>query len=231
MDKFKKSQKLNKNNLSEMVTGKLEDMILDGILKVGEKLPSEKEVAEFFGVSRNSVREAFVSLRERGLIEVKPGLGAFVIEPEGKLGDVVHRLVRLSSITKQDIYEVRRCIEVSAAGYAAVRADNDDIEKINLITRKMKNIKDISDWQEAEINFHITIAEISQNPLYYLLIKDIYDILSDFFKEIYSKKKDIDTYKDHIYIVEAIKSGDKKAAQQAMLNHISDSQHVVLDEE
>src|SRR5690554_5213874 len=116
----KKYFQISKINLSETIADKIEEMILDNTLKEGHKFPPETELAEYFGVSRNILREAMRGLKERGLIRVHSGKGVFVTRPKGKvLGDTFTRFIKLTDISLKNVYEFRSALEVSVCGLAA----------------------------------------------------------------------------------------------------------------
>ena len=91
---------LNKSSLSQQIAQNLEEMILEQELQIGDRLPGEMDLADKFGASRNVVREALTMLRERGLVEVRNGSGAFVtrVQPQA-LGDVVTRMTAVGSVS------------------------------------------------------------------------------------------------------------------------------------
>ena len=131
---------VEKSNKHEIVAAALEEAILKGELKVGEKLPSENSLATQFGVSRNIIREALRDIQARGLLEVKNGAGSYIARPTSTdLGDMLNRLVALSDSAIKDYYEIRFALEVKACEIAAQRATDEDILELEKIIEKMKN--------------------------------------------------------------------------------------------
>ncbi len=206
------------NNLSQVLATKLEEMILERKIKPGEKLPSESKLCELFGVSRTIVREALTCLRERDLIDIKPGIGGIVVKPKGRsLGAMVQRLINLTDVSYKDVYDMRIVLETAACKLAALNRTEEDIEQLSTILKKMESSLGQKQWSMYEMEFHLTIAKLSKNNLYPIIIDQIADILEDFFER--SKREE--SFKDHQEILKAIKSGDPEKAYSTMLKHLS----------
>src|SRR3954447_11094963 len=110
---MKTFNKISRKRLPDMVAGEIEEAIIDGTFAIGTQLPSEQQLATQFGVSRNVVREAFKFLKERGLIEILNGSGAYVSQPSSEatsnaLGRYIRLLGAQSSIAA--LYEARRVL-------------------------------------------------------------------------------------------------------------------------
>lgn len=225
---------IGRHHLYETVAQEIERMILDETLKIGEKLPPEKIIAEKFGVSRNILREALKTLKERGLVEVKTGDGVYVAKPEMDiLKDMVNRLIIFSNITIKDLFEFRLSLEVTACGLASERATEEDIKKLEDIVEIMKNhFEDVDKWAIEELDFHYTIARATKNPLFYSFISPISSLLID---SVFTKGRNQSDAKaagieGHAQIIKAIKNRDKKSAENAMIRHIERSRKVIIPE-
>ena len=160
--------RVGRSSLYDDVANELEAMIHEEALKVGNKLPSEQELAEKFGVSRNILREALKTLKERGLISVRTGDGSYVVKPKPEiLTNVVTRLIRLSDVTLRDVFELRSAIEVVASGLAAERAEPADIKELQTVIKNMEaHREDVDRWAKEELHFHLTVAKATKNPLF-----------------------------------------------------------------
>ena len=113
--------------LYELVAEQVEEMILSGQLASGDRLPSEAELGEQFSVSRTVVREAIKVLADKGLVRPEPGRGTFVARPDVELlVTSMDTILRIEQCTLADVLELRRMIEVPAAGLAAKRAGAND---------------------------------------------------------------------------------------------------------
>jgi GntR family transcriptional repressor for pyruvate dehydrogenase complex len=212
----------------------LEEMIHGEALKVGDKLPSEQELAEKFGVSRNILREALKTLKERGLISVRTGDGSYVAKPKPEiLTNVVTRLIRLSDVTLRDVIELRSAIEVVASGLAAERAEPADIDELRVVITSMEaHREDVDRWAQAELRFHRTVANATKNPLFPSFIQALSSHLYNLFVEGYHKPTAAPHgIAGHKAILNAIKARDKKKAEKAMLTHLEISRKLLLGED
>lgn len=214
---------MNKDSLSKQIAEQIETLILSQELKVGERLPGEIELAEQFGSSRNVLREAMTSLKERGLIEVKPGSGAYVAQPDPlALGEMMNRFVALGSLSVYEVYEVRMALEVRSCGLAAEHADEEGISKLKeLIEKTEKDYKDDQLWAKYEYKFHMQIAKMTNTTLFPVFLRPLLNIVFDITNEkprpLVARKSGLEAHKR---IVAAIESGDKEAAEQAMILHL-----------
>lgn len=154
---------LHRESLSSQVSDRLEKMISSGTYKIGDKIPTELELMELFGVSRNTIREAIQSLTWAGLLQVKQGDGTYVCA-ENRFNANMEQKYQDVSLT--DIAEARNCIEVTIAHLAAKRRTPEDIEKIHLLLQKRKALTtDVKENTKADLDFHIAIAHACHNQI------------------------------------------------------------------
>ncbi|MBC7083655.1 MAG: FadR family transcriptional regulator [Firmicutes bacterium] len=162
-------------SLYEQVILAIQQMLRNGEVKVGERSPTETELAANLGVSRNSVREALKVLAMAGVIESTPGRGTFVrpeaveavLNPEGVL-----KVVRRASV--RELMEVRITLEVEAAGLAARQASEDEIADLVKTWHELKKVvNEQGDWSDAGQRHHLAIAQLSGNELLVQLIESI----------------------------------------------------------
>ncbi len=218
-----KFMQMNKSSLSKQIAEQIEGLILSQELKVGERLPGEIEMAEQFGSSRNVLREAMTTLKERGLIEVKPGSGAYVAQPDPlALGEMMNRFVALGSLSVYEVYEVRMALEVRSCGLAAQYGDQEGIMALNdLISQSEKEYRDNELWAKYEYKFHMQIAKMTGTTLFPVFLRPLLGIVFDLTNEkprpLIARKGGMEAHKR---IVEAIASKDKDAAEQAMVRHL-----------
>lgn len=174
-------QKIEAEKLSHSVTRQIEQLILRGILRPGERLPSERELSEKLGVSRPSLREAVADLQDRGLLISRPNSGIFV-------GDVLgsafsHALIRLFAAHEEALFDYiafRRDMEGLAADRAARMASDTDLQVIDAIFAKMDvahQKRDPADEAELDANFHMAIIEASHNVVMLHMMRSMYDLL------------------------------------------------------
>jgi DNA-binding FadR family transcriptional regulator len=225
--------KMEKQNLYQQIANQIEEMIMSDSLKIGDKLPPEYEIAKKFGVSRNVFREAAKILKERGLINHIPGKGAYIVKPSWEnLIDTFTRLVYFSEVSKKQIFEVRRTLEVESTRLAATQANNDDIETLHDTIEQMKKSQDdINEWCINELKFHITIAKATKNPLYYALITPLANLMIDLFSDGYMKDKTKGVQlgiTGHKKIYNAIKMRDEEVSANNMREHLLKSERWIL---
>jgi GntR family transcriptional repressor for pyruvate dehydrogenase complex len=221
---------INRKHLYEEVAIQIEKMVLNETLKVGDKLPPEKNLAENFGVSRNILREALKTLKERGLIEVRTGDGVYIVKPTvDTLKDMVNRLIVLGDVSIDELFEFRLAIEVKACGLAAEKINKDEIMELEEIISLMKqDIDDVGKWAEEELQFHLLIAKASKNKLFHSFINPVSNLLFDLFlKGRQNPEAKIEGIEGHISIVECLKTRDKNLAEDAMKRHLEHSMQLI----
>lgn len=167
--------------LSDAVADNLKQLIKSGRYKSGDKLPSEPELMQQFGVGRSSIREAVRILSNCGLVDVKQGLGTFVNLNEG-LDEPLHQ--RLKRAEESDLKEVRRLLEVKAAEKAAINRTQKDVAKMTSLLKKRKIAAEKGQTQasiELDIEFHNAVADASGNEI----LADLYRTISIQIKKMF----------------------------------------------
>ncbi len=204
---------INKKSLAEEVASKLQEQISLGHYKVNEKLPIEPELMKSFGVGRSSIREGIKLLSNSGLLRVQQGVGTFVEQVTGSREPMDQRLKRANM---QDLDEVRRLLEMKIAEKAAVNRTQKDIDtiKIHLENRRVTaNNGLLEACIEADIQFHVAIAEAAKNEILADLYRTASVHLKNWFLEIHADTKVfVDTYHLHEQLLKSIIAGDAKKA-------------------
>src|SRR5262245_22196530 len=160
--------------LPEAIAEQIMAMITDGHLKPGDRLPTEPELMEQFGVGRSTLREALKSLVMAGLIETRRSAGTFVSESySGFLSDRLKWAVVFSSQELQHIVEVRYALEGETAALAAQRATVEQKEQLARLYTALIEAQDPETAAENDTAFHVLIAEASHNPVLISLILGI----------------------------------------------------------
>jgi GntR family transcriptional repressor for pyruvate dehydrogenase complex len=218
--------KIQTNNKHEMVAASLEEAILCGSLKVGEKLPSEQSLADQFGVSRNIMREAMRNVKARGLLEVKNGDGSYITKPKSTdLSDMMNRFMVLNDLTIRDYFEIRSVLEVKACELAALRATEEDIENLeNIVCEMRSNLHVREKVALLDFKFHQTIASVTKNPLFSSLLQPLKSIMINLFDYAYSARALEETKNGHMRIIEALREKNPELARAAMTRHIEVSE-------
>jgi DNA-binding FadR family transcriptional regulator len=226
---MKQFSKIHSKRLPELVADKIEAAIVAGDFEVDSQLPSELQLASQFDVSRNVIREAFKYLQERGLIAIVNGSGAYVSRPSAApASSALGRYIRLLGAHEsiEALYEARRILEGENARLAALRARSEDIALLEDCLRRMSEGADhIATWSQADLDFHLAIAEATHNPFLRVLLEPLVDQLRGVMAEGYLVPGAVERgFAAHVRLMEAIKAQDAEAAYQAIMDHLSDSE-------
>ncbi len=217
-------RKITRQSVSDQVFEQLKEQLLMNEWRRGEKLPSENELATSFDVSRVTVRHALQKLTALGLIETKLGEGSFVrdVQPGISMNQLIP-MAYLNENSLQEIIEFRRVIEGKVAELAAMKATSEDIEKLEKAFATMEQVKeDLQQFSEADLNFHLTVADIAKNSIILQIYHIINDVLRKAFSEIVLKRGNRAGLYYHKLLLEAIKSGDATKARRIMDEHMED---------
>jgi len=221
-------QPIKPKKVSVQIAEQIRSSILAGDFAPGDKLPPERELAEMFGVSRPSVREALNILSSAGMVMSYQGGGTVVLSLVGDtVGNYLFELIRAEQERALDVIEVRKGIESWTAYYAAKRATPDDLERMKEIVDGMEsNLGSTKISLELDANLHIVIARATHNIVWLHLMQSLFDAMKEFqqsvWRAVYITQEDYQIlFNDHKQIYEAIRSGDSNAARQAMLEHLT----------
>ena len=215
--------------VSETIARRIKKQISTGALLPGEKLPAERDMAQRFRTSRVSVREAYRSLEELGLLTIRRGAegGAFIADIDhGPVMRSLSLMLRLGKTTNDEITEARLLIEPPTARLAARRARPEDIERLQYVVRQQENaLRRRGDYSPFDLQFHRSVAECARN----LPLKVLMDALSDLTVEVVagldlSAGVQHQVCDSHRQIAEAIERHDEEAAYQLMLHHVAQIQ-------
>ncbi len=211
----------------EQIADQIGQLVAEGQLKPGDRLPSERELVERFQVSRASIREAISALEMMGLVEVRSGEGTYIRQIN--MDSVVAPLAWMLFIDKdtvQELYEARKILEVQAAGLAAERAEEEEIQDLFKVLEVMqRDLKMHRLGEDSDYNFHYAVARATHNKILIRLMNTISDTMRKTLKTSLSRLyEDRNTperlYKEHYSIYEAIKNHDVENAQKRMLDHL-----------
>ena len=211
--------------LYEQIVQQIEESILKGALKPGDQLPAERELAQQFGVSRTAVREAVKALREKGLVEAYSGRGTFITD--GTSQAVRQSLDLMVKIGQQDgsthLAELRAMLEPEIAALAATRVQESDLVTLRESVEVMDHAgKDPAAYIEADLDFHLALAEAAANPLILSLIDSIVGMLREQRLKIFRVPGGPERGQfHHKRILAAIERRDADAARVAMQAHLA----------
>lgn len=216
-------EKLQKSTYPELIIEEIKKLILDQELGPGDRLPSERELAEQFGVSRASIREAFTALSALGLVEARTGDGTYVsINLTDSVLQPLSWAVLLAGGVGQDLAEARKIIEPSIAALAAQRATASDKKKLlETVNPTREAIGNSSVFAEQDLRFHIALAEAADNRILLEIMTSLQRLLQGLIASHVPETEDqMSCLQEHIEIYEAVEAGDATKARQAMLRSV-----------
>ena len=215
----------DKSRLVDRVVDEIENLIIDGHLKPGMKLPPERDLADQLGVSRTVVREAVHILVAKGLLDPRQGIGTIVRQmTKDQVGESLNLLLRTSpeGLTFEHVYQIRSILEVETAGLAAEQATADDIENLQHIVAKMESALTMPKLlASTDIEFHRALAHITRNPLLVVFVDLIQDLMQEY-SELINPHIDPSQHvlPDHLRIAEKVAAKDVAGARQSMQDHL-----------
>ncbi|SMF91817.1 transcriptional regulator, GntR family [Paenibacillus uliginis N3/975] len=216
-------KRIKYHRVYEDVIEQIKNLILEGNLSPGDVLPTERELAQSFGISRGTLREAFRILEREGLIEVKPGGGRYLSKALDVAEDRSRIMDNIERATIIELLEARELFETGIVELAAKRATEEDIAEIEAAFEKWGQIDlEGEDRSEPDQAFHLSIAKATHNVVLINMIELHMDLLQRTLNktlEIPGRKSEV--YEEHLLIVQAIKQRDPVKAKLALLNHLN----------
>jgi DNA-binding FadR family transcriptional regulator len=210
--------KIDRVNAADAVRDQLLDRVVKGTLSIGDKLPSENDLARSFGVSRPVVREAIGTLRAWGIVESKNGSGTFITAVQPR--QVGFSL--LGGYSSDDLHEVRCNLEVPAAGLAAVRRTGADLLLLRRNIAAQKKSTDLNEWAGLDVDFHALLAAAAKNPVQERLVADLRDLHQDqSLRVLHARDRTQRALAEHEAILVAVEHRDEPAARTAMEAHLT----------
>src|ERR1700733_262414 len=212
------------SRLYEQIVQQIEDSILKGTLKAGDQLPSERELALKFGVSRTAVREAVKALHEKGLVEAYSGGGTFITDGTTEaVRQSINLMMRIDQTEgSENLAEVRQILEPEIAALAATRIQEPQLVTMREASTVMNEaLQDPDDYIEADLDFHLALAEAVKNPLILSLLDSIVGLLREQRSRIFNVEGGPQRGQyHHKRILAAIEQRDSDAAREAMRAHL-----------
>jgi GntR family transcriptional repressor for pyruvate dehydrogenase complex len=210
--------------LYEQIVQQIEDSILQGALKPGDQLPAERELAQQFGVSRTAVREAVKVLREKGLVEAYSGRGTFITDGTSQaIRQSIDLMIKIGQPEgSTHLVEVREILEPEIAALAATRAEEQHVAAMREAVAVMDRAEPNADsYIEADLDFHLSLAEAAANPIILSLIDSIVGLLREQRMTIFSVKGGPERGQfHHKRILDAVDARDPGRAREAMRAHL-----------
>ena len=223
------------NKASQNIVHQIRKAIFNGVLKPGDKLSSEKELIDNFGVSKGSLREALRSLEVLGLLEIRKGAlgGAFVTEVKTeKAKEGFSNFFVSRNLSLKNLFDTRLILESHIAENAASLITGDDLQRLEQILQETRDALDNDlplNFREKEIAFHLIIANATENPLLIFLLDFVENLLLDA-KVILSPGREfsMSVLKAHERIYKALAARDANRAKNAIVQDIKEVQKALL---
>jgi len=223
-------QPIRTERIYQKIVDQIRTMLTEGVLKPGDRLPSEREIADQMGVSRAAVREAFSALEMTGLIEVRPGEGSFV-----KSGDILTSFSLLQAMAVDEeqageMFEIRRSLEGESAWLAAQRRTDEDLKNIRHWLEQMgKDFSHFSHGEVADWEFHLAVAAASHNGL---LLKVMHQLADAMRRTVSTARRRLwaipgmpqRLWEEHAAVYQAIEAQDRNQARKRMAYHVGEAQ-------
>lgn len=216
-------------SVAEVIVDRIETMIVDGVLKAGARLPSEREMADAFGISRPKLREALQILESRSLVTVRHGDGTYIAELTGRaMSPAMLALYARHGEAFHDYLEYRREQEAFAARLAAQRATPADRERLSAIRAELQAAWEAGTReaeQEADFRLHSAVVDASHNTTLIHMMASVFDLTRrgifynrDLLRSIDGTGRKL--LDQHLEIIDAIEAGDPARAERAARAHL-----------
>lgn len=219
--------KVQVSRVSEEIIRQVEQAIYSEKLLPGDRLAPERELAEQFGVSRITIRDALRVLESNGLIEIRVGAngGAFVREPNlDSLSSSLNSMLKFKKATLLELTEARKIIETATAELAADRASPEDLELLEEVVMQARKALEAGDlyYMPHSVNFHSALAKSAKNYILELTVGSFRTLFYNVLEKLLPTRDMAEkAAEDHWGIYEAVKAGDGKLARQLMEEHLS----------
>ncbi|MGC2170151.1 MAG: FadR/GntR family transcriptional regulator [Candidatus Sulfotelmatobacter sp.] len=223
---------VRRKKVYEDVARQIERLILKK-LRPGDKLPSERELAEILSVSRSSIRDAIRSLELAGMVEPRQGAGTIVREVSASsVANPLANSLKRKEELMSELLDFRRILEPPLAGRAATHASPEEISEMeDILNRQEQKLRKAESTIGEDSEFHYAVAMASGNSV----VLKVLDILMDLLRETRERSLQVEgrpqkSLAGHRRILAAIKRHDTEAAKAAMRRHIEDVEEIVLHE-
>lgn len=210
--------------LPEQITERILQMIKEGQLRPGDKLPAERELAGMMNVGRPALREALRALAMMNVIEIRQGAGAYVTELEtAQLVQHLDFVFSLSDTAILDLFDARKIVEVGTIELAALHISDSEIEELEACLEKsVQTMNDPEAFLQTDLELHTLIAKIAHNPIMFRIMESIQELgLASRRRTGYLTGVTEQSTSDHRQIVAALKARDPQAAREAMWHHLN----------
>ena len=223
------------NRVSQVIVDQIKLLVREGKLAKGDRLPSERDLCQRFGVSRVTVREALRVLEASGLIDIRVGArgGAFVASPtKERLGEGLADLMTLSPLTAADVTEARTVIEVGILPFVVERATEEDIADLRrMVDEGQEALSQGTYTMTLSAAFHVGVATCAHNPAIETLVQSFHGpmLLSLRQAQVVAPAMGRRGTDEHAALVDAIEKRDVETAIKVMTTHLDRTADLVRD--
>jgi GntR family transcriptional repressor for pyruvate dehydrogenase complex len=225
---------IKKTRIAEEVADRVRTLMLDGTFPAGEPLPSERHLAERFGVSRGSIRDALRTLETIGLLETRHGQGTFPHELSvDRLVAPLASVMAYRSDLQDELLDVRRMFEPAVARVAALRATEEDLADLQrILDTQRQKLKSGQSAIVEDTAFHAVLARATRNRVVMSIMATLNDLLVESrTQSLQQKGRPARSVDGHEAVVAALRRQDADGASQAMYNHIDQIADIQLHAE
>jgi GntR family transcriptional repressor for pyruvate dehydrogenase complex len=222
---------VRKTRVSEEIIGQVRDLITSGRLKIGDRLPAERELAKILQVGRSTVREAIRAMESLGILQARPGEGTFLVSnPADQKPDPFTANAFKSWENQRKLFEVRMVIEPDLAALAARRASFEQIVKMREILQEQEaSVKQGEIGIKADTAFHFLLAEAAGNEILVRIMDSLMTLLHETREaSLHTSGRSVSSLKQHKAIIRAIEARDPVAAERRMREHIAGMEKLVF---
>lgn len=211
------------------VVEQIQDAIIDGRLKAGDKLPAERQLQKMMEISRSTLREALRVLEQKGLIEIKLGMGGGAVVRNVSTEQVTESLdllIRSQRVSLNQLAEFREGVEGDVVALAAKRAQRSDIDRLAVLLERARvcaeSKSDRRDFLEADRDLHLAFVHITRNPIYISILKTVHENIHRYFDRFLdmNEREMAENYEDLENIVDAMERGDAERAREQAQKHV-----------
>jgi GntR family transcriptional repressor for pyruvate dehydrogenase complex len=212
------------------VVAQIQEAILDGRLKTGDTLPSERQLKDMFNISRGTLREALRVLEQKGLIEIKLGVGGGSVVKDvnaDQVSESLALLIRSQKVSLNHLAEFREDVEGIIAAHAAKRCTEADISQLRELLKKARKCLDQGTSQrdafiEIDKQIHMTLAAVSQNPIYISVLHSVHENIHRYYEKYLSmaERELHENYEDLCDLVDRVEKGQADEARELARDHV-----------
>jgi len=223
-------QKAKQTKVFQDVVAQIQEAILDGRLKTGDTLPSERQLKDMFNISRGTLREALRVLEQKGLIEIKLGVGGGSVVKDVNVEQVSESLgllIKSQKVSLNHLAEFREDVEGIVAARAAARHSKTDISGLKALLAKARQCTEGGTSQrnafiEIDKQIHMTLARVAQNPIYISVLHSVHENIHRYYERFLSmKERELQqNYQDLSDLVEAVEKRQTDRARRLARSHV-----------